>query len=130
LKGEQLCRQRLSIASFHKALSTGCPTHCVNDQHDLQQVSSSLKGKTMNSKIVAVTLCALALVGTAGGANAKGCIKGAAVGAVAGHYAGHHAVIGAVGGCVAGRHLANKKAADQAAAAHAAAPATQPAPAK
>ncbi|MFC3110497.1 hypothetical protein ACFQAT_08590 [Undibacterium arcticum] len=67
----------------------------------------------MKSRIVPAILCAVALAGTSGLANAKGCLKGAAAGAVAGHYAGHHAVVGAVGGCVVGRHLANKKAAEQ-----------------
>ena len=71
-------------------------------------------------------VCAVALAGSAGVVNAKGCLKGAAVGGVGGHYAGHHAVAGAVGGCLVGRHMANKKAAEQKA--HAAD--TQPAPPK
>ena len=83
----------------------------------------------MNSKIVTVMLCAVALVGASGLASAKGCLKGAAVGAVGGHVAGHHAVAGAVGGCIVGRHLANKKEAEQKKEA-ANVPATAAAPAK
>ncbi|MBV8096783.1 MAG: hypothetical protein JO110_26770 [Acetobacteraceae bacterium] len=58
--------------------------------------------------IVALAAAGLISVGTAPGAEAKGCIKGAIVGGVAGHYAGH-GVLGAMGGCVVGRHLAKKQ---------------------
>jgi hypothetical protein len=51
---------------------------------------------------------ALALVGAAGAANAKGCIKGAVVGGVAGHLAHHHGVLGAAAGCAIGHHEASK----------------------
>ena len=60
-----------------------------------------------------VALGALALVGNAEPASAKGCIKGAIVGGVAGHYAGHHGWLGAAAGCVIGRHEANKRAREQ-----------------
>ena len=52
---------------------------------------------------------ALALMTTAGAADAKGCLKGAVVGGVAGHLAHHHAVLGAAVGCAVGHHLAPKK---------------------
>ncbi|KQP55204.1 hypothetical protein [Methylobacterium sp. Leaf108] len=51
---------------------------------------------------------ALAVLGAAPEAQAKGCIKGAIVGGVAGHMAGH-GVMGAVAGCAVGRHQANKQ---------------------
>ena len=60
-----------------------------------------------------VAVGALALIGTAAPAAAKGCIKGAIVGGVAGHYAGHHGWLGAAAGCVIGRHEANKRAREQ-----------------
>ncbi|TDV13912.1 hypothetical protein [Paraburkholderia caballeronis] len=71
--------------------------------------------KLKRSSIEAFLIAAALAVGTAGTANAEGCLKGAAVGGIAGHYAGHHAVIGAVGGCIVGRHLAKKHAEEMAA---------------
>jgi hypothetical protein len=55
------------------------------------------------------TAAAIAFVGAAPPASAKGCIRGALVGGVAGHYAGHHGLLGAAAGCVIGRHEANKR---------------------
>ena len=48
------------------------------------------------------------LLGGAGAADARGCLKGAVVGGVAGHFAGHHALAGAAAGCVIGHHLAQR----------------------
>jgi hypothetical protein len=56
---------------------------------------------------------ALALIGNAAPAAAKGCIKGAIVGGVAGHYAGHHGWLGAAAGCAIGHHEASKRAREQ-----------------
>ncbi|GJE61410.1 hypothetical protein [Methylobacterium trifolii] len=56
---------------------------------------------------------ALAVLASAGGAEAKGCIKGAIVGGIAGHYAGHHGFVGAAAGCAIGRHRANAQARNQ-----------------
>ena len=83
----------------------------------------------MKLSLCMMAVGALALIGNADQASAKGCIKGAVVGGVAGHYAGHHAVLGAVGGCIVGRHLANEKAKEDAGAAaqHEQAPAGPPA---
>jgi hypothetical protein len=60
--------------------------------------------------ILACLVVVLAVAGTSGFANAKGCIKGAIVGGVAGHYAGHHGLLGAAAGCVIGHHEAKKYA--------------------
>ena len=49
---------------------------------------------------------ALAIVSSAGAADAHGCIKGAIVGGVAGHFAHHHTWTGAAIGCVVGHHMA------------------------
>ncbi len=62
----------------------------------------------MRSIALAAVLGLLAVAGTAGGAQAKGCLKGAAVGGVAGHVAGHHGVLGAAAGCAVGHHEASK----------------------
>jgi hypothetical protein len=67
----------------------------------------------MKLSLCIITIGALALIGGAGPASAKGCIKGALVGGVAGHYAGHHGFLGAAAGCVVGRHEANKRAREQ-----------------
>ena len=56
-----------------------------------------------------VILLALAVMASAGAAEARGCLKGAVVGGVAGHFAHHHAVLGAAAGCAIGHHYANKK---------------------
>ena len=53
-------------------------------------------------------LMAITLVGAAGAAEARGCLKGAAVGGVAGHFAHHHTVLGAAAGCAVGHHYAKK----------------------
>ena len=58
------------------------------------------------NKLFGCAAIALALVGVALPADAKGCIKGALVGGTAGHFAGHHGVLGAAAGCVIGRHEA------------------------
>ena len=60
-----------------------------------------------------IAVGALALIGDASPASAKGCIKGAVVGGVAGHYAGHHGWLGAAAGCVIGHHEANKRTREQ-----------------
>jgi hypothetical protein len=67
----------------------------------------------MRLSLCMIVVGALALVGSAGPAPAKGCIKGAIVGGVAGHYAGHHGLVGAAAGCAIGRHTANKRAREQ-----------------
>jgi hypothetical protein len=67
----------------------------------------------MKLSLYIAAIGALALIGNAGPASAKGCIKGAVVGGVAGHYAGHHGWLGAAAGCVIGRHEANKRAREQ-----------------
>jgi hypothetical protein len=64
----------------------------------------------MKLSLCVIAVGALALIGNAGPASAKGCIKGAVVGGVAGHYAGHHGWLGAAAGCVIGHHEANKRA--------------------
>jgi hypothetical protein len=71
-------------------------------------------GARIMKRMLVGTAMVLAALATAGGAEAKGCIKGAIVGGVAGHMAGHGKV-GAVAGCVIGRHEANKADADRAA---------------
>ncbi len=58
----------------------------------------------MRSAAVALAL----LIGGAGTAEARGCLKGAVVGGVAGHFAHHHALAGAAIGCVVGHHLAHE----------------------
>ena len=63
----------------------------------------------MKLSLCIIAVGALALVGNADQASAKGCIKGAVVGGVAGHYAGHHGWLGAAAGCVIGHHEANKR---------------------
>lgn len=63
----------------------------------------------MKRFLISGATVAAALLGTAGLAEAKGCIKGALVGGVAGHYAGRHSVLGAAAGCLVGRHQANKR---------------------
>jgi hypothetical protein len=67
----------------------------------------------MRLSLCIMAIGALALIGYADPASAKGCIKGAVVGGVAGHYAGHHGVLGAAAGCVIGHHEANKRARGQ-----------------
>jgi len=67
----------------------------------------------MKLSLCIIAVGALALIGNAGPASAKGCIKGAVVGGVAGHYAGRHGVLGAAAGCVIGRHEANKRGREQ-----------------
>jgi len=67
----------------------------------------------MKLSLCMIALGALALIGNAGPASAKGCIKGAIVGGVAGHYAGRHGFLGAAAGCAIGRHEANKRAREQ-----------------
>ncbi len=67
----------------------------------------------MKISLCIIAVGALALIGDAGPAAAKGCIKGAIVGGVAGHYAGHHGVLGAAAGCAIGHHEANKRAREQ-----------------
>jgi hypothetical protein len=52
---------------------------------------------------------ALALLGSAQPAAAKGCIRGAFMGGVAGHYVAHHGLLGAAAGCLVGRHEAKKR---------------------
>ena len=64
----------------------------------------------MKKKMFGCAAIALAFVGLALPADAKGCIKGALVGGTAGHFAGHHGVLGAAAGCIIGRHEANKAA--------------------
>jgi hypothetical protein len=61
-------------------------------------------------KMIGCVAIALAFIGLAPAADAKGCIKGALIGGTAGHFAGHHGVLGAAAGCVVGRHEANKAA--------------------
>jgi hypothetical protein len=56
---------------------------------------------------IAAALSVLLAAGTAGEAQARGCLKGAVVGGVAGHMAGH-GVLGAAGGCAVGHHMAAK----------------------
>jgi hypothetical protein len=74
------------------------------------------RSKRLNKEIIMTrTLLAGALgvsllLGGAGAADARGCIKGAVVGGVAGHFAGHHALAGAAAGCVIGHHMANRHA--------------------
>jgi hypothetical protein len=67
----------------------------------------------MRLSLYIMAVGALALIGYAAPASAKGCIKGAVVGGAAGHYAGHHGVLGAAAGCVIGHHEANKRAREQ-----------------
>jgi hypothetical protein len=67
----------------------------------------------MRFSLCIIAVGALALIGNAGPASAKGCIKGAIVGGVAGHYAGHHGWLGAAAGCAIGHHEANKRAREQ-----------------
>jgi outer membrane lipoprotein SlyB len=67
----------------------------------------------MKLSLCIMAVGALALIGNADQASAKGCIKGAVVGGVAGHYAGHHGWLGAAAGCVIGHHEANKRAREQ-----------------
>ncbi len=69
---------------------------------------------------------ALALIASAGAAQAKGCITGAAVGGVAGHVAGHHGVIGAVARCAINHHRNTVKDRQAAAAAQVSAQAPPP----
>ena len=59
-------------------------------------------------QIIALSAAAL-LALSAGGAEARGCLKGAAIGGVAGHFAGHHALAGAAIGCVVGHHYAHRQ---------------------
>ena len=63
----------------------------------------------MRPSLCIIAVGALALIGSADTASAKGCIKGAIVGGVAGHYAGHHGWLGAAAGCLYGRHRANEQ---------------------
>ena len=58
---------------------------------------------------LATLALALAIVSSAGAADAHGCIKGAVVGGVAGHLAHHHALAGAAVGCVVGHHMAHQQ---------------------
>ena len=67
----------------------------------------------MKLSLCIIAVGALALIGNADQASAKGCIKGAVVGGVAGHYAGHHGWLGAAAGCVIGHHEANKRSREQ-----------------
>jgi hypothetical protein len=67
----------------------------------------------MGLSLCIIAVGALALIGNARPASAKGCIKGAVVGGVAGHYAGHHGWLGAAAGCVIGHHEASKRAREQ-----------------
>jgi hypothetical protein len=67
----------------------------------------------MKLSLCIAAIGALALIGSAAPASAKGCIKGAIVGGVAGHYAGHHGWLGAAAGCAIGHHEANKRAREQ-----------------
>ena len=60
--------------------------------------------RTLLAGVVGLSL----LLGGAGAADARGCIKGAVVGGVAGHFAGHHALAGAAAGCVIGHHMAHR----------------------
>ncbi|WP_288586936.1 hypothetical protein [uncultured Methylobacterium sp.] len=59
-------------------------------------------------KTMSAAVLAMGLVGFAGAAEAKGCIKGAVVGGIAGHAVGH-TFAGAAAGCALGRHQANKR---------------------
>jgi len=67
----------------------------------------------MRLSLCIIAVGALALIGNAGPAAAKGCIKGAIVGGVAGHYAGRHGWLGAAAGCAVGHHEASKRAREQ-----------------
>jgi hypothetical protein len=67
------------------------------------------EGNYMRSIIAAGLFGLLALSGTPGTSEAKGCLKGAAVGGVAGHMAGHHGAMGAAAGCAVGHHEASKQ---------------------
>ena len=69
----------------------------------------------MKVKALMLAVAVLA-VGTAGQAQAAGCLKGAVVGGVGGHFVGKgHTVVGAAGGCLVGHHMASKKAKEDAA---------------
>jgi phage tail tape-measure protein len=61
----------------------------------------------MKAILVGAALGVLVL-GSAGSADAKGCLKGAVAGGAVGHYAGHHGVAGAAVGCAVGHHEAKK----------------------
>jgi hypothetical protein len=74
-------------------------------------MSLLLEEAVMKHWIIALPALAL-VVGMAGPADAKGCLKGAVVGGVAGHMA-HHGVLGAAAGCAVGHHMANKQAEQQ-----------------
>ncbi len=63
-------------------------------------------------RLVFGTAMVVAALASAGGAEAKGCLKGAVVGGLAGHVAGH-GVLGAAAGCAVGRHQANKRDREQ-----------------
>jgi hypothetical protein len=63
----------------------------------------------MRSIMIAGLFGLIALSGTPGAAEAKGCLKGAAVGGAAGHVAGHHGALGAAAGCAVGHHEASKQ---------------------
>jgi hypothetical protein len=67
------------------------------------------EGIYMRSIMAAGLFGLLALAGTPGVSEAKGCLKGAAVGGVAGHMAGHHGTMGAAAGCAVGHHEASKQ---------------------
>ena len=58
----------------------------------------------MRSIMLAGLFGLIALSGTPGPSEAKGCLKGAAVGGVAGHMVGHHGTAGAAAGCAVGHH--------------------------
>jgi hypothetical protein len=62
--------------------------------------------KTAGLMMAAVAM----MLGGAGVAEAKGCVRGAIAGGVAGHVAGHHGLMGAAAGCVIARHHYAKKA--------------------
>ena len=63
----------------------------------------------MRSIMLAGLFGLIALSGTPGSSEAKGCLKGAAVGGVAGHMVGHHGTAGAAAGCAVGHHEASKQ---------------------
>ena len=78
--------------------------------------------RMLRGSVLGPVLGAVAMIATAGSAEAAGCLKGAAVGGVGGHFVGKgHAVLGAAAGCAIGHHRA-KVAARKAAATAPAAP--------
>lgn len=104
---------KTAIASLHRAKKEAACFPAINGMPwnvIAYMALENIRSREMTMKVIlAIAVVASAVLSTAVGADAKGCLKGAVVGGVAGHYAGHHGLIGAAAGCAYGRHEANKR---------------------